>query len=138
VSNQSGAGKDKHSGGLQPSLILPDIMVPTQYFYVMERRNSVSPESKLLWAVLASAIHDFQEHRRATRASEKRLFQEAQTWFMSREVFNAFSFVAVCQALDLDPDAVCQRLGVWSSEGERETQRREYGFLHGDSLPKEC
>ncbi|MEE8303818.1 MAG: hypothetical protein V3S24_15440 [Candidatus Tectomicrobia bacterium] len=92
-------------------------MVPAQYFHVIERRNSLAPERKLLWAVLASAVHDLQEYRRATRVSEQRLFQEAQTWFRSREVLNAFSFVAVCQALDLDPDAMCQRLGVGSLEG---------------------
>lgn len=99
-------------------------MVPAQYFTMVERRHSLSPEKKLLWAVLESAVHDVQVYCHATRSSEKRLFREAQDWFTTSQATGCFSFVAICDAVGLEPDCVWQRLARWlvePKEAERNT-----------------
>ena len=45
----------------------PDIILPSQYFGVVERRGYLTPEKKLMLAVLESVVHDFQRYRLASR-----------------------------------------------------------------------
>lgn len=99
-----------------------DAIVPAQYFTRVERRSALSPEKKLLWAVLESAVHDVQMYHRATRTREQRLFREAWDWFTTREATAGLSFERVCHALGLDPEWVCWKLSRWLVDPE-ETER---------------
>ena len=61
-----------------------------------------SSERALMRAVLHDAIDMLLRHRHATRRRYKRLFQEAYDWCWSPEGSHVFSFVAICDALQLD------------------------------------
>jgi hypothetical protein len=68
------------------------------------------PEIRLLAAVLDQAIQDFCAHRRATDHAGRRLFASVQGWFASGDADFVCSFVNVCQALSMDPEAVRAQL----------------------------
>jgi hypothetical protein len=84
----------------------PDIILPSQYFGVVERRGYLTPEKKLMLAVLESVVHDFQRYRLASGRRGKPLFREAQEWLASQEENGIFSFVGICYALGIDSDYV--------------------------------
>ncbi len=113
LKNTSVALKYQDKEDTASRLFEPDILLPSQYFGVVQRRGSLTPEKKLMLAVLESALHDFQRYRLATGIRGKRLFREAQEWLTSREETGALSFVVICQALGIDPDYLCKKMSVW-------------------------
>jgi hypothetical protein len=95
-------------------LFEPDLLLPSQYFGLVQRRGGITPEKRLMLAVLESALHDFQRYRLAGGIRRKRLFREAQEWF---------SFAVICQALGIDPDCIRQKLSIRPlGRGEEESQ----------------
>jgi len=96
----------------------PDIILPSQYFGAVERRGYLSPEKKLMLAVLESVVHDFQRYRLASGRRGKRLFREAQEWLTSQEETGMFSFVGICHALGMDPDYI--RKGLFRQSPKKE------------------
>jgi len=102
----------------------PGLILPSQYFGVIRGCGQLTPEQKLMLAVLESAVHDFQRYHLATRRREKRIFREAQEWLTSWEETGIFSCVAICQAVGIDPDYLRQGLSAWPpgkrSEGKAE------------------
>ena len=91
----------------------PDLILPSQYFGVIRGCGQLTPEQKLMLAVLESAVHDFQRYHWATRRRGKRIFREAQEWLTSREETGIFSCVAICQAVGIDPDYLRKGLSAW-------------------------
>jgi len=70
-------------------------------------------EEKLMLAVLASAIQHFQKYVLSKNEGGKRLFQEAEEWFLERDSDGLFSFEYICETLRLDPDYIRQGLMSW-------------------------
>lgn len=91
----------------------PDLILPSQYFGVIRGCGQLTPEQKLMLAVLESAVHDFQRYHLATRRRGKRIFREAQEWLTSQEETGIFSCVVICHALDIDPDYISKGLSAW-------------------------
>lgn len=65
-----------------------------------------SPERSLLLAMLAQAANDLQRCRSDLRRRGRRIYSEAYRWVMSNDRSHAFSFVNVCEALQLSPVAL--------------------------------
>ena len=61
-------------------------------------------EERLTLAVLESAVEDFQKYVLARKPSGKMLFQQAEQWFLEKESGALFSFVSICETLQLNPD----------------------------------
>jgi len=91
----------------------PDIILPSQYFGVIRGCGHLTPEEKLMLAVLESAVHDFQRYRLATGKRGKRLFREAYEWLASQEETGIFSCVAICHAVEIDLDYIRKGLSAW-------------------------
>jgi hypothetical protein len=70
-------------------------------------------EERLMLAVLEEAVQCFQEYVLSTRPREKRLFQEAEEWFLNKESDYIFSFDYICETLRLHPDHIRQGLMTW-------------------------
>jgi hypothetical protein len=86
-----------------------DIILPSQYFG--PRRTQV-PEQRLMMAVLHDALDCVEKYRCATDSHGRWLFREAQRWFLADETDWPYSFECICGVLDLDSNAVRQRLRV--------------------------
>jgi hypothetical protein len=70
-------------------------------------------EEKLMLAVLRHAIQYFQKHMRARNDRGKKLFQEAEEWFLETNADWLFSFENICQTLEVDPDYIRRWLLSW-------------------------
>ena len=88
-----------------------DVVLPSQHF---EPRRKQAPEQRLMIAVLHDALDCVEKYRFATTNRGRRLFREAQQWFLVDEVNWPYSFECICGVLDLDSNAVRPRLRVVS------------------------
>ena len=82
-------------------------------------------QRELSAGVLKQAAHDLRRFRGATKKIERELYLDAYRWLTVNECSSPFSFVNVCQLLNLAPDAVRHELVGDSSLGAlRYWQRR--------------
>lgn len=63
-------------------------------------------------AVLHDALDCIKNYRFATGYRGRQLFRAAKQWFLAEQTDWPYSFESICGALDLDSDAVRQRLRV--------------------------
>ena len=77
------------------------------------KKDTREGEEKLLLAVLADAIEHFQKHVVAKNEKGRKLFQEAEEWFLEKDSDELFSFENICETLQLHPDYIRQGLMVW-------------------------
>jgi hypothetical protein len=77
------------------------------------KKNIREGEERLMLAVLESAVEDFQKYVLARNPRGKRLFQEAEEWFLEKDSEELFSFENICETLQLHPDYIRQGLMVW-------------------------
>jgi hypothetical protein len=75
-----------------------------------EGARDPNPEAVLAAAVLKLAFEDLQKHRGATETRRRRAFREAYVWVKSNERRWPFSFLNVCDMLDLSPAALRSKL----------------------------
>jgi hypothetical protein len=95
--------------GVPEDMTLPNIVLPSQYF---ETRHEQTPEKRLMIAVFCDAIECLEKYRPRTDRRGGRLFHEAKQWFLADEPEWPYSFEYICGTLDLDSNAVRQRLRV--------------------------
>jgi hypothetical protein len=70
-------------------------------------------EEKLMFAVLADAIEDFQKYVFSKDQRGQKLFQEAEEWFLEKDDDQLFSFEYICATLQLHPDYIRRGLLSW-------------------------
>ena len=70
-------------------------------------------EERLMFAVLESAVEDFQKYFLARNPGTKKLFQETEEWLLEKESDELFSFENICETLQLHPDYIRQGLLRW-------------------------
>ncbi len=75
-------------------------ILPAQFFHLAP---ALSPEHRLMIAVLEDAVLEFRRYAGEPGVRARRLFGETAAWFASDDTSSPFSFVTICEALDLDP-----------------------------------
>lgn len=109
--------------GVPTGMMQLDIILPSQHF---RPRRTQAPEHRLMIAVLRDALDCLEKYRFATGRHGRRLFHEAKQWFLADETEWPYSFECICGFLDLDANAVRQRLRVAPEpESVPEPQRLE-------------
>ena len=93
--------------GVPSNLTQFDIILPSQHF---NSPGKHAPELRLMIAVLHDALDCLTKHRFATNKRGRRLFQETREWFLADGADWPYSFEGICGVLDLDSNAVRQRL----------------------------
>jgi hypothetical protein len=106
----SGAGTRVQVSGGQRRLALPDSGPdPTDAVATLEpfraRRREVVPERRLLLAVFTASLEDLRRYPVTAKD-----YATAWRWLMSDDVRWPLAFRPMCEALDLDADAVRARL----------------------------
>ena len=86
-----------------------DIILPSQQF---GPRRKHAPEQRLMIAVLQDALDCVEKYRFAKDPRGRRLFDDAKQWMLAAETDWPYSFECICAVLDLNSDAVRQRLRV--------------------------
>jgi hypothetical protein len=77
------------------------------------KKNMREGEERLVLSVLESAVEDFQKHVLARHPSGKKLFREAEEWFLEKNSGMLFSFESICETSQLDPNYIRKGLLVW-------------------------
>jgi hypothetical protein len=82
-----------------------------------EDYTSETGQKELAAGVLTQAAQDLRRFQGATSAVERELYLDAYSWLTSDDSSWPFSFLNVCQLLNLTPDIVRQELVADASGG---------------------
>ena len=77
-----------------------------EFFDSRVRLATVCPETALMYAVLEDALFCFQ-------GRIKQQAQRAEAWFFSDDSKSLFSFISICEMLELQPEHIRKRLKRW-------------------------
>jgi len=102
--------------GVLPRLIEPEILLPSQFFDHFRSNSILEGERRLMLAVLEDAVSCFQKYAGATRPRARRLFQEAEEWFLDEEGNWVFSFESICAVLGINAEYFRKNLERWKQE----------------------
>jgi hypothetical protein len=80
-----------------------DVVAPEQFLEIFSRGRALEPEKELMLAILADAIECILKYCEQPIPMRIKLFQEAREWLFDHEEKEPFSFLNVCETLDLDP-----------------------------------
>lgn len=98
------------SGVPPEDLLTPEPALPTQFRDVWHRSRAISSERALVLSVMWQALIDLRKHRFAKRRQHQRLYLEAYQWVASNDRCWPFSFVNLCEFLNLSPESTRQEL----------------------------
>ena len=110
---------------LTPSLmeyLTPDLTLPEQYYMRHQGDDGMGPERALMYAVLKDAIRSFYKNVGATRRKYKKVLLEAEAWLGEDSWDYPFSFLVICETLNIDALCLRTRLFAWR---DAELARRE-------------
>ena len=99
-----------------------DDSLPEEAIYGRASHAARQPEAALMCAILQDAVESFQSQFVSATPHAKRLSQEAERWLFSDDCRWIFSFLPICDALDLCPQYIRQGLKCWY---ERSPQSRK-------------
>ncbi len=99
----------------------PDALAPERYHEVFHN-NQISPEKRLMIAVLDDAVQSFFAGIRPRRSRDLRYFHEAEQWIMASGCDEVFSFEWICNLLGLDPGYL--RSGLEKLKAEAHAKQR--------------
>jgi hypothetical protein len=86
-------------------VVLPDLMLPTQFEDARRNSHARPPEVRLIVAVLEDAVRCYRRYLNGTRPRARCIFRETDEWFAADEPEEPFSFVSICAILVIDPEA---------------------------------
>jgi hypothetical protein len=96
--------------GVSDDILVPDSALPTQFHDIWHKTRAISPERALALAVMWEAVIDLEKFRFAARRRQQRLYWEAYEWVTSDDRAWAYSFLNLCDALNLTPEMVRRQL----------------------------
>lgn len=85
-----------------PAMFQPDTLLPSQYFDRFRRRSQLQGERRLMLAVLEDAVDMYRKHVAARDGRNQQLFLDAEEWIDDDDRTWVFSFLNLCDVLDLD------------------------------------
>jgi len=94
----------------------PDVLLPSQFFASMRKKVPQEPEYRLIVAVLQDAVECFQKHLFARDHKARHLYEDAADWLASDDREWPYSFVSICEVLDLNPQYVRRGLQAWQDK----------------------
>jgi hypothetical protein len=97
-----GSQQVRYAGGWQT----PDVTVPLQFYEIWHRPRAASPERELALSVLWQAAIDLQKGRDTRQRKRLRLHREAYKWVASNDRTWPFSFLNLCDVLNLSADCL--------------------------------
>ncbi len=86
-------------------------------------------EYALVEAVLRAAIYEYQKFAGHRTRREARLFREVHQWFLADDGAWDFTFINVCQILDIEPSYIRSGLKLW-----RERNVQQNGDLDAEDF----
>ena len=94
----------------------PEVVLPSQFYFKGALDASLQPEKRLMLAVMEDAVGTFQKYVWARDRAGQRLLAEVEEWFESNDLEWPYSFVNICNALNLDVDFMRGGLRRWKQQ----------------------
>jgi hypothetical protein len=94
-----------------------EAVLPLQFYGARRRAAGFEPLRRLMVAMLVDAVRCFQTGFKTRQPARHREYAEVRSWIFSDEDNGVFSFRAVCDVLEIDPEAL--RLGLVEWERKR-------------------
>jgi len=88
-------------------------------------KSRMIAEYGLVEAVLREAIREYQKFAGQQGRRGSRLFREVHEWFLEDDPNWDFSFINVCQILDLEPAYIRTGLRIWCDRNVRPNTAQE-------------
>jgi hypothetical protein len=92
----------------QSTFFVPDFLTPSQWSDM--RESAMSPELRLMHAVLEDAVNRWLKLRPIKTRSADNIRKELRAWFESRSCLWLYSFQNICDIFNLDSDAIWKGL----------------------------
>jgi hypothetical protein len=80
----------------------PDVLAVHEYLHVFQYRPALTPERRLIAAILSDAIDSYMRCCFAKSRRDKKMYQETEEWFFGNDE-GVFSFENICEVLGLAP-----------------------------------
>ena len=90
--------------------VSPDQVLPIQFQEVWQNGSFQSPERELAVSVLAQAALDIEKCREMQHGRKRRIYREAYNWVASDDRSWPYSFLNLCDTLNLSPAFLRARL----------------------------
>ena len=119
-----------------------DSVLPEQLFGSPFGGARLQPEKRLQVAALADAVLTFHRWAGNGGPRARHLFAEVEAWFASHESHGPFTFITICDSLQLDPGYIRRGLGHWRARQEvmanrrRRLRRESHEIRHQVALPR--
>ena len=110
------------------SLFEPDSLAQAQFFNNYRTKTHIEPERKLTLAILEDAINCFHDNIFES-GKRKKLFDDAEEWFLAENSQWVFSFRNICELLAIDPDYLRDGLMRW-----KQRQLTHHGSSEGAKM----
>jgi len=91
---------------MTPSTSVPEVLLPVQFYAYVQRRTAWTGAQRLMAALLEDALDVCTKPDTLANAKRRQLQREAMGWLRSNDRARTFSFLRVCEALDLDPGTI--------------------------------
>jgi hypothetical protein len=111
----------------------PEAVLPVQFYGSRRAATTIEPVRRLMVAMLVDAVRCFQTKFEARQQARRQELAEVRSWIFSDEDNGAFSFKAVCDALEIDPKAIRRGLAQW--EEKRLSGRQPRMMIRRSSVP---
>jgi hypothetical protein len=102
-----------HTDPLEYEFSEPQCLLPAQFYAARRGASETEPWRRLMAAMLIDAVRCYQAKFQARQAAAHQRFEEAQAWIFSDRDDGTFSFRAVCDALEVDPQTIRKALARW-------------------------
>jgi hypothetical protein len=103
----------KPENEILPTVFVPDILTPGQYYDPNRRDSSNVPLKRLMMAVLQDAIRCLQIGTHAKSRAKQRYLYEVQEWVFGENGEGPFAFQSVCEILEIAPHYLRRGLAKW-------------------------
>ena len=96
--------------------------------FIRDPNGAKTGSYSLMFAVLKDAVDTFMHHAHADSRRAKRLFKEAEDWFMSKDSSFLYSFENICMYLGLSPDNIRRGLEQWIHLGCKKSNKHIFNI----------
>jgi len=93
-----------------------EAVLPIQFYGGRRGTRSTEPLRRLMVAMLFDAVRCFQTKFESRQPARQQEFAEVQSWLFSDKDNGPFSFKAVCDGLEIDPQAIRKGLTDWQQQ----------------------
>jgi hypothetical protein len=99
-----------------PAMFEPQTLLPEQYFTRLQRGAAWTGEQRLMAAILEDAVVVSTKREMPKTSKGRHVLRETLRWIRSNDRTWTFSFLRICETLDLEPTAI--RRGIRMLRGE--------------------